>query len=152
MKKQEINGKYRAYMKLYGEKPRYALATVRFKDSGALQQRTVKLSLDPEAGSAAGDYLYVDGIGGLLKHADPGGDYQVTEVDFETPAEQVRDEEIAVAFVNKKNNRIVAKRILKQELRNRTVEEYARFALNGGEPTGSIIVCRPDSLKLDIAL
>lgn len=151
MKRNEINGKYRAYRTLYGEKPRYALATVRFRD-GAEERRTVKLSLDPDAGPDADTRLYVDGLDGLLRHTGRDGDYQITDVEFESPPDAAGDEEIAVAFVNKKNNRIVAKRILKQELRNRTVEEYARFALNGGEPTGSIIVCRPDSLKLDIAL
>ena len=56
MKRNEINGKYRAYRTLYGEKPRYALATVRFRD-GAEERRTVKLSLDPDADMLAVHYV-----------------------------------------------------------------------------------------------
>ena len=152
MTKKEIEKKYRTYTQRYGKEPVYAAVTVLFH-GGLEDTRLLKLSLDPEKGDDADAFLYVDGLQGLLQHAGRGGDYRVLEAEFEPPEkESGKDEAIAIAFNNKKNNRVVIRTILRSELRNRTVEEYARFKLNDGDPTGQLIICKPDQLKLDIAL
>ncbi len=152
MTKREIKRKFQAYSDRWGTEPVYASVTVRFV-GGIEDRRLLKMSLVPEKGDDSDAFLYVDGLEGLLQHTGRDGDYRVLDAEFEPPQqEEDPDEAIAIAFNNKKNNRVVIRTILRSELKNRSVQDYARYKLNDGDPTGQLIVCKPDQLKLDIAL